>query len=283
MKKILILGASGMAGHICKNYFINTNKYTVLSTTKIGGDGNLILDAENESNIESLIVDNKPDIVINCIGILVQAAINNPISAIKVNSIFPHILEKLGFKYNFRLIHISTDCVFSGLKGSYIETDICDGYDTYARTKILGEVINEKDLTIRTSIIGPELKANATGLLDWFLMQNDTVNGYTNAFWSGITTLELAKVIEYLLNTELTGLLHVTNLPSINKYDLLILINKIWKRSVKIIPDSSKKVDKSLISLRNDFEYKVCTYETMLNDLYEYMNANINLYNKYNQ
>lgn len=193
MKKVIILGALGMAGHIMAEHLESTKKYDIYGIARSNDSKYItkILDVKDFSLLEEYIKEVKPDFIINCIGILVSKSNNELTTAIQMNSYLPHFLSELGNKLDFKLIHISTDCVFSGKDGQYKEDSFRDGNDNYARTKALGEVINEKDLTIRTSIIGPELKTNGTGLLDWFLKQKTDISGYSKAYWSGVTTLEL--------------------------------------------------------------------------------------------
>jgi dTDP-4-dehydrorhamnose reductase len=186
-------------------------------------------------------------------------------------------------KYGFKLIHISTDCVFSGDRGGYGENDFRDGDTAYARTKALGEVINDTDLTLRTSIIGPELKPNGTGLLHWFLVQKGEIKGYTKAFWSGVTTLELAKVVHQCIEQKITGLINVTMTPKISKFDLLVECQKIWNHAdVSVIPDEAYECDKSLISFRADLLLELPpTYADMLRKLRDFMNNHLHWYAHY--
>ena len=141
-------------------------------------------------------------------------------------------MKRLADVVGAKLIHISTDCVFSGRQGMYADNDFRDADDIYGRSKALGEIFSDKDLTIRTSIIGPELKRYGEGLFHWFMSQRERVNGYTKVFWSGVTTLELAKAIEYSLDNDVTGLFQLSNGVRISKYDLLVLFNEIFKRKL---------------------------------------------------
>lgn len=278
MKKIIILGSAGMAGHMIYQYLSKTRKYTVVGVARSQSIfTDKLLDCSDFNQLDRYLSDEKPNIIINCIGILVQQSNDDICNAIEMNSYLPHFLSKLGNKYNFKLIHISTDCVFSGKSGNYKEDSFCDGDTPYARTKALGEVVNNRDLTIRTSIIGPELKSNGTGLLDWFLKQSDTVSGYSNVFWSGVTTLELAKVIEVILDQEVTGLYHICSKDKISKYELLNLINEIWEKKVLIESNSNYISDKSMICTRTDVNYTISDYSKMLQELHDQMLSS-NLY-----
>lgn len=283
-KKLLLLGATGMAGHLIYFYLRNTGKYEIINVVfrnKLTDDS-LILDITNKLATEQLIRDICPDIILNCIGILIKGSQLHPDNAIYINAYFPHLLERLATEINAKLVHISTDCVFSGKKGNYVETDFRDADDTYGRSKSLGEVINDKDITIRTSIIGPELKENGEGLFHWFMHQNGEINGYTKAFWGGITTLELAKVIEAIIEQKITGLINISNGKKISKYDLLKIFQLQFNRNGLLINSSEgKRVDKSLQTIRKEFKYKVPSYEAMIEDLHAYMNKNREIYSKF--
>jgi dTDP-4-dehydrorhamnose reductase len=257
MKKVLILGVLGMAGHIMAEYLENSKKYTIYGIARSGESKYVSknLDVTGFDLLENYIQEIKPDIIINCIGILVSKSNDELTTAIQINSYLPHFLSELGRKSNFKFIHISTDCVFSGKDGQYTETSFKDGDDNYARTKSLGEVINDKDLTIRTSIIGPELKNNGTGLLDWFLKQDKEISGYTKAYWSGVTTLELAKQTVALLEQNIVGLYQLCPKEKISKYELLKLFNIIWDKKIIIAENDNYHVDKSLVCTRSDFKY----------------------------
>jgi dTDP-4-dehydrorhamnose reductase len=285
MKKVIILGALGMAGHIMAEYLESTKKYDIYGIARSNDSKYItkILDVKDFSLLEEYIKEIKPDFIINCIGILVSKSNNELTTAIQINSYLPHFLSELGNKLNFKLIHISTDCVFSGKDGQYKEDSFRDGNDNYARTKALGEVINEKDLTIRTSIIGPELKTNGTGLLDWFLKQNTDISGYSKAYWSGVTTLELAKQMENFLEQDIKGLYQLCPLEKISKYDLLKEFAKVWEKDINISDNPNYKVDKSLVCTRDDFDYNVSrpTYEKMLLETKEWMDSHPSYYSHY--
>ena len=271
--KILILGGKGMAGHVITTYFQQKTEYNVFYTSRDLDDKNSIcIDVTNSTKLEEIIEEIRPDILINCIGILNDFASNNSKLAFHVNSLLPHQLVKLTERYQGKLIHISTDCVFSGEKGNYTEQDIPDGTSVYAQSKQLGEIISDKHLTIRTSIIGPELKEDGIGLFLWFMKQKGQIKGYEKVFWNGVTTLELAKAVETMINHDITGLYHLASKKKISKYMLLKLIQKTFnKLDVEIVPDSSFILDRTIKSTRTDFYYQVPTYEEMLLDLKNWM------------
>ena len=272
MKKIVVLGVLGTSGHIMAEYLDSIADYKVYGIAR--GEGLYVtkqIDVLDFAAVESYLNAIKPDVVINCLGMLVQQANNDISTAILINSYLPHFLSELGNKIAYKLIHISTDCVFSGKDGPYQEDSFKDGEDNYARTKALGEIVNNKDLTIRTSYVGPELKSNGSGLLDWFLKQTGETTGYTQAYWSGVTTLELAKATDQLIKQNITGLYHLCPEQKISKYDLLGLFANVWGKDITITPYDNNKVDKSLLCTRQDFTYENVDYLPMLNELKQWM------------
>lgn len=284
MKKILIIGVKGMLGHVLFSYLSSRDgQFDVYGIARnIEKDKVFNLDVSNTEELKGIITENNFDVVINAIGILNKDAEDNPEKAVWFNSYFPHFLEKITKSSNTKIIHISTDCVFSGKdNGGYTEDSFKNGIGFYAQSKALGEIVNQKDLTLRTSIIGPELNPNGIGLLHWFLSQskNDVVKGFSNVFWSGVTTLELAKVIEDVCTKDVSGL-KIISREKISKYNLLNLFNEIFKNGEISIVESSEYVsDKSLVSIRTDYNYNVQTYQQMLLDLKVWMQDNSLSYN----
>lgn len=273
MKKILILGSKGMAGHMIKNYLIEKG-YDVYSTFRSNKNNKILkgkefeLDIFNKGSLNEILQMVKPKFVINCIGVLNQFAENNPDIAIYINGYIPHYLDRLSEKYNYKLIHITTDCVFSGEKGNYKEDDIPDAKSYYGRSKSIGEVNNNRTLTFRTSIIGPDINKDGIGLFNWFMKQEGDIKGYSNVVWTGITTLELAKAIEKSLNQNITGLHHLVNNEKISKYELLKLFkNNMNKIDVQIIEKKDYFSDKSLIRTDFSFDYKIKPYKEMLEEM----------------
>lgn len=282
MQKVVILGVLGMAGHIMCEFLDNTGDFELHGIARMSGNYvNKLLDVQDFGQLQTYLEDIKPDIVINCVGVLVSPASADVARAILLNSYLPHFLADLGDRIGFKLVHISTDCVFSGRKGAYQENAFRDGDDSYARTKALGEVQDQEHLTIRTSIIGPELKLNGTGLLDWFFKQTTAVGGYTKAFWSGVTTLELAKATYSLLQQNVSGLVHLCPDEKISKCDLLKHINQIWQRGILINPVEDYFVDKSLVCTRKDFEYTCPDYVYMLGELKSWTDSHPDYYGHY--
>jgi dTDP-4-dehydrorhamnose reductase len=283
--KVLILGSTGMLGHQVFYNLINDKSFDVydLSFRNKLRPETIICDVTDFEKLAEVILKIKPNVIVNCIGILIKGANDNPKNAILLNSYLPHWLASQSDQINAKLIHISTDCVFSGSRGSYSENDFRDADDVYGRSKALGEVNSGKHLTIRTSIIGPELKENGEGLFHWFLNQKGDINGFTKAFWGGVTTHECARAINYSIQNEISGLYNLTNGEKISKYEMLIEFNRILKRrDVKIHRIGGKHVDKSLISNRFEIKYKVPGFKIMFEDMVLNMNSNSHLYNHYN-
>lgn len=281
MKKILVIGIKGMAGHVIYNYLNKYKKYEVFGIARNISETNkeFLLDVSDTDKLTEIVENHQFDFVINCIGILNKDAEDHPSKAIWFNSYFPHFLEEITRDSNTKVIHISTDCVFNGKKGNYAENDFKDGEGFYAQSKALGEITNDKDLTIRTSIIGPELNKNGIGLFHWFMNQTGEINGYTSAYWSGVTTLELAKAIQYVVQNPVKGLVHLTNGVAINKYDLINLFKDIWqKEEIIILPYKGKIVNKSL-QKSNVLQYQVKGYKDMLVEQNEWMKEFSSLYN----
>lgn len=281
MKKVLVIGIKGMAGHIIFRYLKNLESYDVFGIARNieGSDHIFNLDVSETGKLKEILNNSQFDYVINCIGILNKDAEDHPSKAIWFNSYFPHFLEELTRNSNSKVIHISTDCVFNGKKGNYSENDIKDGEGFYAQSKSLGEINNSKDLTIRTSIIGPELNINGIGLFNWFMAQDGNINGYSSAIWSGVTTLELAKAIDFVIKNPIEGLVHLTNGIPINKFDLTNLFKDIWKKdNITINSYDGKVVDKSL-QKSNKLVYKVSGYREMLTEQFNWMKEFSSLYN----
>lgn len=260
--RVLVLGASGMLGNAVLRFFAGSPGYQVIgsarSTSLLGllppplGDSVICgIDVENPDGLSRLFAQANPDVVINCIGVVKQLAeADDPLAAIPVNALLPHRIARLCKVANARFLHISTDCVFTGARGQYREDDPADAQDLYGRSKHLGEVDEPNAITLRTSIIGHEL-AGAHGLIGWFLAQNEGVRGYARAVFSGLPTVELARVIRdhVLPHPELRGLYHVSAEP-IAKYDLLRLVAQAYRKSTAITADDKLVIDRSLDSTR---------------------------------
>jgi dTDP-4-dehydrorhamnose reductase len=258
--RILVLGANGMLGSMLFNQFSSDSSFETFGTIRgvtgleyfsVGQQQCIIPNThtDGESGLLTAFAVAKPNVVINCIGIIKQLPNSkDSLESLMINAVLPHRLAKLCSSTGARLIHFSTDCVFSGSRGGYVEDDFPDANDLYGRSKYLGEVIDDSCITLRTSIIGHEINRSKS-LVDWFLSQSKEVKGYKNAIFSGLPTIEVARVIkEYVLpNPQLSGLYHLSVNP-INKFDLLNLVRIIYNKDIKITPDERLVIDRSLNS-----------------------------------
>jgi len=262
MEKILVLGASGMLGNAVFRVLASSPQSDVVGTVRSSRSVGLLpnilrerlisgVDVENSDTLVFLFSKIRPTVVVNCIGLVKQLAeSDDPLQAIPVNSILPHRLARLCDAVGARLVHMSTDCVFSGKEGMYTEADFADADDLYGRSKFLGEVDYPNAITLRTSIIGHE-RDGARSLINWFLSQEGRVKGYARAVFSGLPTVEIARIIrDYVIpNPELHGIFHLSAEP-INKFDLLTLVAEVYGKSIEIVSDDKLVIDRSLDSTR---------------------------------
>ena len=261
--KVLVLGVTGMLGSTVFRQFHGNPHFEVWGTLRNPSGakyfseethGSLInnVDVLDHDSLVSVLARVRPDVVINCVGLIKQLAdAKDPLSALPINAMLPHRIARLCALSGARLIHISTDCVFSGRKGLYTEEDISDAEDLYGKSKYIGELHAEPNaVTLRTSIIGHELGSQYS-LVDWFLSQSGSVKGYEKAIFSGLPTVELARVIrDYVIpNPGLIGLYHVAVAP-IDKLSLLKLIAEVYEKEINIIADGNVAIDRSLNSSR---------------------------------
>lgn len=282
--KFLVLGCNGMAGHTISLY-LKEQGHEVFGFDRRPSEliDSVVGDAMDAELIKELIGVNKFDSVINCIGLLNQFAENNKAAAAYLNSYLPHHLAELTYNTDTQIIHLSTDCVFSGNRGQYTESDFKDGESFYDRSKALGELDDEKNITLRNSIVGPDINPNGIGLFNWFMQQKGEINGFTKAMWTGQTTLQLAKTMEAAAKVKAHGLYNTVPDTSISKCDLLGLFNNhIRVDKVTINPVDNLVADKSLKRTRWDFDYKVPDYETMVIELGEWVRDHKDLYPHYN-
>lgn len=282
--ELLIIGVNGMLGNALFKYFderTNIRTYGLLRNKKkflnffnyLNSEKIIEKDFLDLDNLDLILNDLTPNIIFNCVGIVKQNPLSNdPISSIKINSIFPHLLNKLSLKFKARLIHFSTDCVFSGFNGNYHETDFADANDIYGRSKFLGEISNNGNITLRTSFIGQEFGTNRA-LLNWFLSQEGKIKGYRNAIYSGLTTLEVARVLDkYVIpNPDLQGLYHLSA-DNIDKYTLLSLLNEVYKKDLFIEEDLNIRIDRSLNSykFRKETGYKPLKWDKAIQEMREF-------------
>lgn len=290
MIKLLILGPTGLLGSTLLGYFSKQSEFKCYGLIRKNSDKiklkqsyintkNIKLykvNYKNKNKIKEIFKKVKPNLIINCIGVVKQIINNNEYSEIiRVNSLLPHyLMELINLQKKVRFIHFSTDCVFSGLKGNYLETDFPDADDIYGKSKILGELNYSNTLTLRTSIIGRELQSNHS-LLNWFLNQNKSIKGYKNAIFSGLTALEIAKILHKFIipKNNLKGLYHLSG-NAISKLDLLKIIKCVYKKNIKIMIDRKVKINRSLNSsfLRKKTSYKLRDWKDLIHEMFEFYN-----------
>lgn len=274
-----------MLGHkIVEHIQNNIGHESVYFTTRSDSNENsFYYDPEhNFLKIVDIVDTYKIDVIINCIGLLNSSKLSHD-RFFHVNSFFPKKLEKTFIKSKVKIIQISTDCVFDGEVGNYTEDSIPSAKDIYGISKFLGEIINSKDLTIRCSIIGPEINNNSKGLLSWFIKscKDESINelmGYKNVFWSGISTFELSRIILFASNSNICGLHHVEVPEKISKFELLLLFSKYFKNSKKIKPTTDPKYDKSLKSNHKKLLVSK-NYDQIINEMFLNINLNSKKYN----
>ncbi len=284
--RIIVFGANGMAGHMVALY-LQEQGHEVTGFVKRKNDMFLCIEgnAMDTKLVKEILAgggEYNYDIIINCIGILNKAVDAKLAEGIYINSVLPHLLEECVSGTKTRVIHISSDCVFSGNTGHYRENSYPDAESYYGRTKALGELGDGNNLTIRTSIVGPELKKDGIGLFHWFMSQTGFVNGFTEVIWSGVTTLELAKAIDSAMKQGLTGLYHLVNNTVISKYELLCLFNRYLNENRTVIHQNGSFInDKSLEDTRLELQHKIPSYEVMVQELAVWMQKHPWLYAQY--
>ena len=272
-----------MAGHTISLYLKEKGHVVVgFDTRKSNIVDSIVGNAFDTQFVKQIIDEGGFDTIINCIGILNKAADDNKALSTFLNSYWPHFLVECTKGTNTQVIHMSTDCVFSGKKGSYIENDLPDGETFYDRTKALGEIKTDKDITLRNSIVGPDINPNGIGLLNWFLQQNNDISGYTKAMWTGQTTLQLAKTMEYVALHRCHGLVNAVPKSSISKYELLLLFAKYFNKKIHIKPIDGVIADKSLKRTNFEIDYLIPDYETMVKELADWVFRHKDLYPHYN-
>ncbi|MEU2611994.1 SDR family oxidoreductase [Micromonospora sp. NPDC007271] len=257
-RRILVMGATGMLGHTLVRQLNEAPGLDVHASARTTADLSTVfppdvaaritggVDVRDMAHVEQLLGRVRPEVVVNCVGIIKQRPdVQDAIHTVTLNALFPHLLARECARRDIRLIHVSTDCVFSGDRGSYVETDIPDPPDLYGRSKLLGEP-GDPALTLRTSIVGHELASNRS-LVDWFLSQTHEVRGFTKAIYSGVTTTEFARLLSSVVfpREDLTGMYHVAASP-ITKHDLLHLVAEAYDWPGRIVPDDRLSCDRSM-------------------------------------
>lgn len=282
--KILVLGASGMLGNAVVRVLSEKADWQVFGTIRSGSAMRFFrkdvaerllsgVDVQQQDSLTQAFIRVRPDVVINCIGLVKQLAeADDPLQAVPINTLLPHRLAKLCELSGARLVHMSTDCVFSGEKGGYRESDPSDAKDLYGKSKYLGEVDYPHAITLRTSIIGHELQSTH-GLVDWFLSQQGKCKGYTRAIFSGVPTVVLARIIRDIViqHSELHGVYQVAAKP-ISKYDLLKLVAEVYGKEITIEPDDRVVIDRSLNAerFRKATGYIAPEWSEMIKSMYSY-------------
>ena len=282
--KILILGSTGLIGHQIHYLLSNDSRYKIFDIAYRNKlhNSTLLLDIRDEKKLDSEIKRIKPDYVINCVGTLIKESESDPELAIYTNSVLPHRLKNICNSLSIKLIHMSTDCVFSGKnKEPYKETDIKDGLDVYAKTKALGEIVENNHLTLRTSVIGPELKKDGEQLFNWFMSEKQEVEGFSDAIWSGVTSLELARGVKWAIENDICGLYQLTNGIPISKNEVLKLFKIYTNKEILIRPISGINIDKSFIDTRKLINYQIPSYEVMISEMIEFIKLHLDLYPHY--
>ncbi len=267
--KLLILDSDGMVGHVVSRYLLECGHKLVQYKLR-----DIVLNCFNK--LENSLLHENFDAVINCAAVINQNAEHDKTAAVTINSLLPHYLAEITKDTKTVIVHRSTDCIYSGKKGSYTLDDWPDANSFYARTKALGELNNEKDITIRTSLIGPETDKNGIGLFNWFYNQQGNVNGFANSIWTGITTIEFAREIEWLLKNKKHGVFQLVPDHAIGKYDLLLLFEKYYPGNRNIIRIENEKVDKSLVKISEDLF--IPSYEFMIADMRKWTDNHPTLY-----
>lgn len=283
--RVLVLGATGMLGSSVMQIMSENLTFSVVGTIQSSRDRDLFKaefrdrlivagDLLCSESIGSLLENINPDIVINCVGVVKQlASASDPMVVVPINSLFPHQVARLCQKLSIRMIHVSTDCVFSGNgDGNYVESDTSDATDLYGKSKYIGEVTYPNAITLRTSIIGHEIR-NAHGLVEWFLSQTNSCQGYSKFIFSGLPAIELAKIIrdEVVPREEMQGLYHVASKP-ISKFSLLNLLAEVYEKNIEIVPNDTVKINRALNPslFRNATGYTSKNWLEMLREMKDY-------------
>lgn len=281
--KLFVIGSNGVVGHAVATYF-----------KEVGHDVTCGYDSNIDGNVEStigvyydtqllkrIIDEGHFDAIINCTAIVNQAAEEDKACAAYLNAYLPHLLESLTAGTKTVVVHRSTDCIFSGTKGQYTLDDMPDAKSFYARTKAVGELVNEKDITIRVSLIGPAQDEEDGSLLNWFLNQKGEVKGFANAIWTGLTTLEYAKTIESLLKQKAHGVFQAAPNASISKFELISFFEKYFPGGRTIIKVDNNRVDKSLVPFWANYDIQIKGYEDQIVEMKQWIEKHPDLYPTY--
>lgn len=270
--KIIVLGCTGVVGHVVALYFKEAGHEVYDGFDATIYDHKLLKKAIN---------DVTPDVIINCTAIVNQAAEEDKAGAAYLNAFLPHLLESITAGTSSVVVHRSTDCIFSGTKGQYVLDDWPDAKSFYARTKAVGELNNDKDITIRVSLIGPAQDENDGSLLNWFLKQKGEVKGFANAIWTGLTTVEYSKTIESLLYQKAHGVFQAAPRSAISKYELIGIFDKYFPGERTITRVENNRVDKSLVPYWANYDIEIQNYERQIVEMKEWIEKHPGLYPNY--
>ncbi len=279
---VLVLGGAGMAGYVVSTYFKEQGyDVTIFDVGTVQGFPCVVGSATDTEMLKKTVLAKPYTAVINCIGLLNRACDENRGLASFLNGYLPHFLADILKNTKTKLLHISSDCVFSGSNPPYDETAMPDAYDNYGKTKAVGEVDNDKDITFRTSIVGPDRFPEKMGLVNWF-MQQTACKGFKNVMWSGVSTITLARAMKASIEQGVSGIYHLVNNEFISKYDLIMLFNKYLRNSaVEITGESGNVQKKIIVNTRTDFDFVVPTYEEMVKEIAEWVENHPEAYSHY--
>lgn len=282
--RFLVLGSSGMAGHVISRYLCEHQHEVTGFSRHPGGDIPVIVgDARCKELLAEIVVNGGCDVVVNAIGILNANAEKDEPLARYLNGELPHLLADLVSDLPTRIIHMSTDCVFAGNGGPYTEQSLPDGLSVYDRTKAQGELKDKKNLTLRNSIVGPDCNIDGIGLFNWFMKQTGEIEGYTRAMWTGMTTIELSRAIEHAALAGDAGLVNMVPAENISKYDLLLLFKKYFSReNLRIKPSARLALDKTLVRTNFESAFRPKSYEEQVADMAVWVKEHAGLYPHYN-
>ena len=281
--RFLVLGASGMAGHVIALYLKERGHEIVgFSRRKVGFVDSIAGDAMDADLLEGVIRKGAFDAVVNAVGVLNRDAENHKDRAAYLNAYLPHRLAALTVDLPTRVVHMSTDCVFRGNTGPYTESSFPDGETFYDRSKALGELVDGKNLTLRNSIVGPDVNEAGIGLFNWFMRQEGPVKGFAGAMWTGVTTVELSKAIEVAAAEGASGLVNLVPDEPISKFDLLRLFNEHMRGgTVEIVPSDELMLDKTLVRSGDGLPFRAAPYEKQVEEMAVWIEAHAALYPHY--
>lgn len=281
--RFLVLGASGMAGHVIALHLKERGHDVVgFSRRRVGSVESVAGDAMDAALLEGVVREGGFDVVVNAVGVLNRDAEEHRDRAAYLNAYLPHRLAALTADLPTRVVHMSTDCVFRGNTGPYTESSFPDGETFYDRSKALGELVDAKNLTLRNSIVGPDVNEEGIGLFNWFMRQEGPVKGFTGAIWTGLTTVELARAIEAAALEGATGLVNLVPDESISKFELLRLFNERLRGGrVEIVPSGGLSLDKTLVRTSDALSFRAAPYEEQVSEMAAWIRSHADLYPHY--